>query len=435
MIGLNFSREGQRLFRRCTTAWGETTLETAVIGDGSERPESLWLASTLRDQGRLSPNGPRRTVRILDAFCGCGGFALGVSQGLEGAGLRAEILGALDMDPAALGVYAANLQPRRAWLKNVNATVDFQMRGEGVVASYPYPPTIVDSEMESLVGNVDVFISGPPCQGHSNLNNQTRRTDPRNLLYVTAASLGIAVRASLVVIENVPQVVRSHKGVVAAARALLESSGYSVEQVLVDASLHGCAQSRKRHFTFAHRGAYAQAIREALSVTKTSPIPVSAVLDDLLDKQPIGIDEPAVLSEENERRIRYLFENDVYQLPDDIRPLCHRDGHTYPSVYGRMKWDEPAQTITSGFMSPGRGRFIHPKLPRTLTMHEAARIQGFPDSYRWLPASVGSIPRATSARMIADAVPPPLGFVVGLAAAQALATDSRTTTEILRVAS
>jgi len=48
-------------------------------------------------------------------------------------------------------------------------------------------------------------------------------------------------------------------------------------------------------------------------------------------------------------------------------------------MYGRMRGADPSQTITGGFGSPGQGRFIHPTRPRTITPHEAARLQFFPD--------------------------------------------------------
>ena len=72
------------------------------------------------------------------------------------------------------------------------------------------------------------------------------------------------------------------------------------------------------------------------------------------------IDRPAELSAENMRRIAYLFDNDEYNLPDRLRPDSHKGGHTYPAIYGRLRWDKPAGAITTGFSSPGRGRYIHP---------------------------------------------------------------------------
>ena len=73
-------------------------------------------------------------------------------------------------------------------------------------------------------------------------------------------------------------------------------------------------------------------------------------------------------------------------------------------MYGRMHWDRPAQTLTSGFGSMGQGRYVHPTRPRLITPHEGARIQGFPDFFDF-----GGIESVTALReMIANAVPPQL---------------------------
>ena len=134
--------------------------------------------------------------------------------------------------------------------------------------------------------------------------------------------------------------------------------------------------------------------------------------DDLLHTTP-------KLSRENQDRIQWLFENAAYELPNHIRPDCHKDGHTYPSVYGRIHKDSPAPTITTGFQTPGRGRFVHPTQQRVLTVREAARIQGFPDSFAFRAAS-GPLTRAMLQKWIGDAVPSILGFTAGILALEAL---------------
>ena len=110
------------------------------------------------------------------------------------------------------------------------------------------------------------------------------------------------------------------------------------------------------------------------------------------------------LSPDNLRRARWLLKHDRFDLPNHMRPSCHRDnpGHRYKSMYGRMRWNLPSQTLTTGFRSPGQGRFLHPAEPRVLTCREAARIQFFPDWFDFLPA--GS--RTSIARAIGNAVPP-----------------------------
>ena len=104
-------------------------------------------------------------------------------------------------------------------------------------------------------------------------------------------------------------------------------------------------------------------------------------------------------------RMQWLLANDEHDLPNHLRPRCHQDGHTYKSMYGRLRWEEPAQTITSGFSSIGQGRYMHPERLRALTAHEAARIQGFPDYFDFSAA----VTRRALTTMIGNAVPPELG--------------------------
>jgi DNA (cytosine-5)-methyltransferase 1 len=89
-------------------------------------------------------------------------------------------------------------------------------------------------------------------------------------------------------------------------------------------------------------------------------------------------------------------------VPNSRRTKCYHDEHSYKSMYGRLRWNEPAQTITSGSSSIGQGRYMHPDQSRALTAHEAARIQGFPDYFSFLGVSH----RTALATIIGNAVPP-----------------------------
>ena len=109
------------------------------------------------------------------------------------------------------------------------------------------------------------------------------------------------------------------------------------------------------------------------------------------------------ISPENQDRINFLFKHKLYDLPDDKRPPCHRDKkHAYPSMYGRLHAEKPAQTVTGGFGSMGQGRYVHPTEPRMISAREAARIQGIPDFFDFSPVDTLSELRT----MIANAVPP-----------------------------
>ena len=73
-------------------------------------------------------------------------------------------------------------------------------------------------------------------------------------------------------------------------------------------------------------------------------------------------------------------------------------------MYGRLRWDRPAQTVTSGFGSMGQGRYVHPLRPRTLTPHEAARLQFLPDYVDFSRVAK----RTALATMIGNVAPPRL---------------------------
>ena len=121
---------------------------------------------------------------------------------------------------------------------------------------------------------------------------------------------------------------------------------------------------------------------------------------------------PSRLSLANAGRAEYLLRTGKFDLPNPRRPTCHRDNpsHRYTAMYGRLRWNEPAHTITTGFGSPGQGRYLHPDEPRTLTPHEAARVQFFPDWFGFSAATT----RTTLAHCIGNAVPPKLSYMVAL---------------------
>jgi len=342
---------------------------------------------------------------------------VGARSAIQAAGLQHKALAAVDVDAEALTVYAQNFSPSLAAATNVGSLVDYHVYGRGVDAELAYEPEVIDERFLDLIGNVDLLLAGPPCQGHSNLNNHSRRADPRNILYVTTAAAAIALQARALVIENVPDVTSDHSQVVQTAHRILESSGYVLSAAVLNAADLGGAQSRRRHFTIATRvnsphvdvGGVAAKLRQP-------PMTLRHIIGDLEDRAPESFldDEPSV-TPVNRARIDYLFDNDLFDLPDAERPDCHKDGHTYPSVYGRLSWEKPSQTITTGFMTAGRGRFIHPSRRRTLTAREAARIQGFPDGYDF--GLQGKAPtRRALTKWIGDAVPSWLGYAATLSA-------------------
>lgn len=297
--------------------------------------------------------------------------------------------------------------------------VDFQVTESGAGAKFAYVPKVTDERLAGLEGQVDMILAGPPCQGHSSLNNHTRHQDPKNLLYLTVPAVAVALGARHVVIENVPNVVADKHGVVQTTMALLRASGYHLTSGVIAANWLGWPQTRRRFFLVASRDSMPLDVKGLEGVLAREALPVTWVLDDLQDKALDDTDvmfSVPLLSEENRARVKWLFDNNKHTLEDAIRPDCHKNGTTYPATYGRMYADRPAPTLTGGFLTPGRGRFIHPTRPRVLTPREAARVQGFPDWYRFDTDPAEPPSRAQLATWIGNAVPTILGYVATLAA-------------------
>ena len=413
-----FALEGERLVR--TLSIGDVSGRSSVEVDTNGSPDDLqsdwdkaFLTGAVQSQPARSRTG---LVRIADVFCGAGGLSYGVQEAVRAAGLKPKAMMAADVNAVALEVYRRNFDPLYYSRKNVwtSVTINYSSRRSRTVFSSP--PRVLTDEFRACQGQVDILLGGPPCEGHSTSNNHTRRSDPRNKYYVAMPALAAALGANCVIIENVPGVQHDHRGVLDEAKALFEFTGYSVDDGVIDSMTLGLPQTRKRHILVASKLAQPD-LSAVIDTLAQEPRNLRWAIEDIVDADPTSLmDTPAELSEVNLERIMYLFKNEEYDLPNELRPDSHKDGHTYPSIYGRLHWDRPSGTITTGFHSPGRGRYIHPERRRTLTPHEAARIQGFPDSFEFTLINGDHPTRTRIANMIGDAVPPQIGYAAGIAA-------------------
>lgn len=409
----SFKRQGQTL-KRTIAIDGFVTESKLRIDKGQVAGLSAWWQSYLSGRRAVSLNPQERELRSLDLFSGAGGLALGFRQAADECGFTTRSLVAVDEDLGALEVYRQNHETSLILNDSVSMLVNFQLNGSGDEASFFGPPTVAP-KIAHLRGSLDVVLAGPPCQGHSNLNNHSRRDDDRNDLYLTVPAMAVALEIPMVIIENVPGVVHDHRSVVSTTISLLRSSGYHVTFGVHDAAAMGWPQTRKRFFLIASKDVVPLEVGQVAAALATDlTLPVTWALNSarVSNRDPF-MDELPAISQENQRRVNFLFENELHELPNSERPECHREGTTYKSVYGRMRADKPAPTLTAGFLSPGRGRFTHPTEPRALKPREAARVQGFPNNYLFgLPS--GAPPRTHLAKWIGNAVPMPLGFAAAI---------------------
>lgn len=400
-----FGRHRGKVFRTVRTRDGQIRSSSVKEPRGGSTDMS---DSEAFDLGwMMSAEWPRNEnsfgeVRVVDLFAGCGGLSLGVWEACRALGLSMTAVMAVDLDSRTLETYRLNFPEAEIVASAVEELLD------GDVGT---PLTLNERRLRRELGPVDILIGGPPCQGHSDLNNHTRRQDPRNQLYLRMARFCEVIRPDHVVIENVPGVLRDKFGSAEQTWSTLSDLGYRVSTGTVNAADVGVAQSRKRNFTLASL-AVEPSIEQAVTDVRVARRTVDWAIFDLLDRydESTIFDSSPVPTGETLDRINYLFDNDVFDLPNDLRPDCHRlKSHSYVSNYGRMLGDRPAQTITTGFGVMGKGRFVSPHERRTITPHEAARIQSFPDFFEFVEGS-----RTVMQKVIGNAVPPKLGYAVGL---------------------
>lgn len=330
-------------------------------------------------------------LAVADLFSGCGGLSVGFLEGARRAGRSASIALAIDFEQAPLDVLRASLGDR------VSTTINANL---GELRPVRSRRSSFEKQLLSPADGVDVLVAGPPCQGHSALNNHTRHDDPRNDLYLAVVRAAELLTPPVVIIENVRGVGRDKRRSVDRSRRELARIGYAVEEYRVDLSQVGAPQRRIRHVLVATQHPFEWCIP-----SRASERTVAWAVEDLLELEgTTPYDTASAPSPDNFARMRWLFANEKFDLPNPLRPRCQQSDHSYLSMYGRLRWDQPAQTITSGYGSMGQGRFVHPSRPRTLTPHEAARLQFLPD-FLDIGRHWG---RGRWARMIGNAVPPVL---------------------------
>lgn len=395
----------ERLTNRIETSAPVTTLHGMPVSTCT-CPRCLMDRAFLMTPERPdAPVGTNGVIRSVDLFSGCGGLTLGLEEAARRAGRRVDVTLAVEHDEAIADVYRTNFPGAKVVGGDVAAIFDGEL-GDSC--------TTAEKLARLLAPEVDILMAGPPCQGHSDLNNHTRRADPKNALYLRVARAAEVLRPRLVVIENVPPVQWDESGVVDATKLHLEKLGYNVYGEVVDLRHTGVPQTRKRYLLIASfSDAFVPMVelgglRAAWGDHEART--VRWAIEDLSDSDGgTVLDTAAKSSATNKRRIDYLFDNGEWNLPDPERPDCHRlKTHTYRSVYGRLWWDKPAPTVTTGFGSMGQGRYVHPAKRRTITPHEAARLQSFPDWYSWATEK-----RTLLSTMIGNAVPPLLMISLG----------------------
>jgi DNA (cytosine-5)-methyltransferase 1 len=330
-------------------------------------------------------------VACVDLFCGAGGL----THGLISEGVR--VVAGIDIDEACRHPFEANNAAR------------FIKEDVGRLAPKRLNELFGDAEIRVLAGCA-------PCQPFS---TYAQRYDvvgsPRWGLLYQFGRLIKATRPDLVTMENVPSVAKHT--VFDDFVETLQKSGYHVHQAIVDCSLYGLPQNRRRMVLLASRLGPIELFAPTHSRPKTvrEAIGILAPIAQGEAHPKDVLHAASKLSDLNLQRIRASRPGGTWRdWPKHLIADCHRreTGRTYPGVYGRMVWDEPAPTLTTQFYGFGNGRFGHPEQDRAISLREGAILQGFPKSYSFIPDGAPVHFKALG-RMIGNAVPVTLGEVIG----------------------
>lgn len=202
-------------------------------------------------------------------------------------------------------------------------------------------------------------------------------------------------------LENVPSLLKHYR--FAKFRRRLRRLGYLDIAQVVDVSTYGVPQRRKRLILLALR-----ACVPSLAKPSERMVTVRRAIGGLPRVGASG-DPLHDMGEQRTSRVRQVIAaipkdgGSRKALPARLRLACHRKATGFHDVYGRMAWDALAPTITSGCHNPSKGRFLHPSQNRTISLREAALLQGFPRRYVFLPKHG----KEAIALMIGNALPPP----------------------------
>jgi len=347
-------------------------------------------------------NRAKGTLALADLFSGCGGLTLGALEAARAAGYRGEIRLAIDLEADCAATYATNFATKPGNV--ICGSITELVPGELGQAASP-----LELALAKRVGALDIVVAGPPCQGHSDLNNHSRRDDPKNKLYLKAVRFIELTRPTIALIENVPAARHDKSHVVQTAAEFLKKLGYQVSFDTVSVHQFGLPQRRRRLVLIAAKTKNPEPLFERYR-KGDGHYSLRQLIGDIADEPDRSSEiyrTPSRMTPTNVQRVKFLFSEDKYDLPNHKRPVCHQNSdHSYKSMYGRLHWDRLAQTITGGFGSMGQGRYVHPSRMRVITPHEAARIQGFPDYFDF-----GEITKRTSLhQMIGNAVPPVMAY-------------------------
>lgn len=351
----------------------------------------------------------------IDLFCGGGGLSLGLEQ----AGCTVAL--AVDIDKHAVATHEANFR---------GPALRLDLADEDQV----------DELLALLQGiRIDILAGGPPCQPFSRAGRSKIRSlvnagsrpaiDERRDLWRTFITIAQELQPRAVLFENVPDLGLADDSLIVRRMAReMERVGFDVDYRLLDAWRYGVPQHRQRLILVAISEG------EFMWPSTLDPVTVKDAIGDLpslgngTGGRELRYGSPQTLFQQRARlgmagaKRSVIFDHMTRPVRDDDREaFTLMDGETsysdlpvrlkryrddiFDDKYNRLDWARLSRSITAHIAKDGYW-YIHPSEPRTLTVREAARIQTFPDSFRFAGT------RSHAFTQIGNAVPPALATAV-----------------------
>ena len=365
-------------------------------------------------------------MRIVDLFSGVGGMTFGFYYSLENGKF----------------VKNKNCEIVFANEKEINTATAFKLNFPNVTMLNRDIKSLTKQSVSNLIGTgeIDMIIGGPPCQSFTTIG--TRRYDDKAKLYREYKRLLKIIRPRMFIFENVKGILsmkdRANNSVldriIKKFENIDDSLGYKVSYETLDAVNFGVPQYRERVFIIG--------IRNDLNLTWIFPNGNDSKLsikDAICDLPPLKQGKEKTNYEKNplnsyqeimrysnssltfhyaalhSEKINTVIKNtaqgkgrpDFNLLVDKgIVDETYRLTSGYDNTYGRLIAKRPCTTITHNMSTPSSLRCIHYSQDRSLTPREGARIQSFPDWFKFY----GTLSEVKS--QIGNAVPPLLALAL-----------------------
>jgi DNA (cytosine-5)-methyltransferase 1 len=328
------------------------------------------------------------SLKTIDFFCSAGGM----TEGFENAGI--DVIAGIDIDPDCRETYVKNHPNSRFILQDIKKLKTKYFLEEMNIQKYD----------DGLI-----MIGCSPCQHWTKINTEKGKSEPSKNLLLDFTRFVRYYKPGYIVIENVPGIeLKPEESGLKKFLSFLDNNNYIYDKSILDMSKYGVPQKRVRFVLLATRNKNDICLPDKVHKTLT--------LRDVIKSLPRikageknkikKLHRSPHLSEINKKRLRLTPRNGGTRMAwKDVPALqiaaYKRKDNIFRDVYGRMKWDVPASTITTRFNSISNGRFGHPTQNRAISLLEGALLQTFRESYYFLGKSDCII-----AKHIGNAVPP-----------------------------